>query len=283
MKLYKLAVFGNPIAHSLSPQIHNIFAQQTNINIEYKKQLIIPDKFEQEVYDFFKNGGYGLNITLPFKERAYKLSVLQTKRCISAKAANTLMLKDGKIYADNTDGHGFIKDITKYIDLKNKSILIIGAGGAARGIVSALLEYKITVTNRTFLKALQLQKDFNNIPKICELTALKPEYDIIVNTTSSNHELNIANDVIAKANFCYDLSYNRPLQRQVKSAEVFSKNSIEPKIDLQTSTIFVDNARRLGVHAIDGIGMLIEQAALAYETWFSVLPNTMGLEKQLMT
>ena len=136
---YQFAVIGQPVAHSLSPVIHQAFAEQFHIQLNYEKIEAEMVTFEQQVNDFFKAGGKGLNITLPFKQMAFMLAKKHSERCQAAKAANTLWFEDGRIAADNTDGIGLINDISRYVQLENKTILLLGAGGAARGILWPLI------------------------------------------------------------------------------------------------------------------------------------------------
>ncbi|MDF1758158.1 MAG: shikimate dehydrogenase [Legionellaceae bacterium] len=258
MSRLQFAVMGDPIKHSLSPEIHKLFAEQVGIDISYEKLLVGKDFFNEEVHNFFNKGGCGLNITLPHKQAAYALSDIRTNRCIAAKSANTLWHKDEKIFADNTDGLGLIADLKNYINLTNKKVLLLGAGGAARGVIGPLLGIgvkNLTIFNRTHQKAVHLQQDFMNKLLICDESSIKAEYDVIINATSASLEkeagLNIPDKVIAKALFCYDLAY-----------------------DLNKPTSFVERACQLGTKAQDGIGMLIEQAALSFQIWHKIMPKT---------
>jgi shikimate dehydrogenase len=256
MSCLYFAVIGDPIQHSLSPEIHNLFAKQTGRDLQYEKFQVNSEDFEKTVKDFFDSSGHGLNITQPYKERAYNLSDVKTARCELAKSANTLWKKDGKIHADNTDGVGLINDLQRHIDIKDKNILLLGAGGAARGVLGPLIDAStknITIINRTYEKALELQKDFLKKPLISNEKEVKPEYEIIINATSASllgkMQL-LPDEVISNATFCYDLAYNR----------------------LKT-TSFTNKARELGVNATDGIGMLVEQAAFSFEIWHGVMPK----------
>ncbi len=244
--IYKrFAVFGSPINHSLSPLIHYLFAKQTGVKLRYDKQLVEPENFEAEVAYFFKTGGCGLNITSPLKELAYKISDVQTKRCQDAKSANTLWYKDGKVFADNTDGEGLRLDLKNYVNLTSKKILIIGAGGATRGIIDALhMENprSISILNRSKTRLNNLIKDFDT--RVTILNAdFKTTYEIIINTTPSAAEI-VPDDIIKKALFCYDLTYK-----------------------YNDKTPFEQRALKLGVSAKNGLGMLINQAALAFNIW----------------
>ena len=149
----RYAVIGNPIDHSLSPSIHQGFAEKTGIALTYEKMLGNLQTFESQVQDFFAQGGSGLNVTLPFKTRAFDMAESASPRAQKAKSANVLMVKDGQLYADNTDGIGLIRDLEEHIpfDLKGKKVVILGAGGATRGILDPLLIAQVselTVLNR---------------------------------------------------------------------------------------------------------------------------------------
>src|SRR3989338_772404 len=148
----RFAVIGKPIHHSLSPQIHQQFARQLGLTLHYDKLEGDVDHFEQQVHDFFAQGGTGMNVTLPFKQRAHKLAEFRTPRCEQAGAANTLWLQENRLWADNTDGIGLLTDLNKHLTLHGKSILIVGAGGATAGILGPLLHEKpahLYLTNRS--------------------------------------------------------------------------------------------------------------------------------------
>ncbi len=255
----RFAVVGNPIEHSLSPLIHEHFAKQTGKRLYYGKLLSDQNMFSSTIKKFFTEGGTGLNITAPFKEAAYSLADSVSLNCYYAKAANTLWLNEGYLCAENTDGIGFIRDITKYIDLARKSILVVGAGGAVRGILAPLLAANIanlTLTNRTLAKLNLLRKD---LPKVqfVSLNRLKGPYDIIINATSTD----LTEDFLAaftplayKKTFCYDLAYSTT-----------------------TPTAFAAWAIRHGCCVRDGLGMLVEQAAEAFFLWHAVQPDTLNV------
>ena len=252
------AVFGNPIAHSLSPIIHQQFALQTGVSLCYKKIEVPLLQFEDVVTDFFKQGGKGLNITLPFKERANAMAHVQSPRASTAGAANMLWMEGGSLHADNTDGVGLIRDLQQHaIPLTHKTILLLGAGGAARGIIGPLLQenpVSLTLANRTFEKAQALQQVFPTA-LICKLDELTHDYDLIINATSASFndsDLLIPQVLFSNHPFCYDLAYG--------------KNRTTP---------FVQKAKQLGCVAIDGTGMLIEQAAEAFFIWHGIRPNTL--------
>lgn len=267
--ILRYAVMGYPVAHSLSPTIHQLFAEQTGNALLYEKIEIVLPNFEQQVMDFFAQGGMGLNITLPCKERAYAMSDDKSARCLQAGAANTLWMKNARLQADNTDGVGLLRDLTRYIELPHKSILVLGAGGAVRGVLGPLLQNgpkTLVVANRTLEKALALQRDFPAIG-ICSLADLSKrpeqgEFDLVINATSASLDeqtVALPNAVLGNKPFCYDLAYNKR----------------EP-------TPFVKWARSLGSDARDGIGMLVEQAAEAFFIWHGEMPNTDSVLEHLM-
>ena len=252
----QFAVMGNPIAHTVSPLIHHYFARQMGIALTYEKILVAERDFANRVSDFFNHGGRGLNITLPFKQRAYELALVRTPRCEQAGAANTLWMADNKLHADNTDGIGLVRDLARYLDLVNQRVLVLGAGGAVRGIIAPLLDASIaslTVFNRTVEKAQALQADFPDI-FYCRSLSRKDHYDLIINATSVEfNQIAWTWDLACSlsSTFCYDLSYA-----------------------LHHVTPFVQWAHSHGCLAVDGLGMLVEQAAEAFLIWHGVLPQT---------
>ena len=251
------AVMGNPINHSLSPWIHQLFAKQIGLHLTYEKIQIDLAHFEQQVNDFFDQGGKGLNITLPCKQRAFAMSDIATSRCLKAQAANTLWRdENGNLKADNTDGIGLLRDLARYIDLTNKKILLLGAGGAARGILAPLLAAhpeKLTLTNRTPEKAQALSLEFP--PAIsANLSELEGPFDLIINATSAGltaQGIALSSTLITPNTLCYDLTYQK-----------------------HASTPFVQWAKANGCIGIDGLGMLVEQAAAAFFIWHGVMPET---------
>ncbi|MBP6083650.1 MAG: shikimate dehydrogenase [Providencia sp.] len=254
------AVFGNPIEHSKSPLIHQMFAEQTGVSLEYQKILSPIDSFEQNVVNFFSQGGKGANITLPFKERAYQLVSELTDRAQICGAVNTIMkLDDHRLLGDNTDGMGLLLDLQRLEFIhSNSKILIIGAGGATRGALLPLLEYgcHITLTNRTFSKVERLVEQFSGIGhiqgrEICQIASA--EFDLIINATSSgvNGEIpEISPDIFSSEVACYDMFY---------------QNTLTPFLSFA------------GEHktkiVADGLGMLVGQAAFAFKLWHGILPE----------
>ena len=257
----KYLVIGNPITHSKSPFIHQSFAAQTDQNLSYDKQLVAVDEFENFIKQFQGYGGKGCNITVPFKEQAFSLADQLSPRAKAAGAVNTLIFNnDGTISGDNTDGQGLVADILAHdIVIKNKRILLIGAGGAARGCILPLLAQKpqvMVIANRSKDKAIPLAEKFGNAGNVsgCGLNEINGEFDIIINSTSaslSNQLPNIDHAIVAKASCCYDMAYGNE------------------------ETCFLRWARELGVqHTIDGLGMLVGQAAESFRLWRGITPAT---------
>ncbi len=263
------AVYGDPISHSKSPYIHQLFAEQTGQNLQYRAQQISIANFEGAVHTFFAQGGKGLNCTVPLKELAWQLADELTPRAMSAKAVNTLKLTSvGRVLGDNTDGVGLVQDLTvnHALTLQNASILIIGAGGAARGILGPLLEQApqhLVIANRSAEKAMQLAFEFD-YPKLtaADFQSLKGKtFDLIINATSASltGELpDIPAVLLAKQGVCYDLAY-------ANSATAFVNWGI------------AHQARK----SLDGLGMLVQQAALAFYFWRGVYPDTTSVIQRL--
>lgn len=259
----KYLVIGNPIEHSKSPFIHQSFARSTSQILAYEKKKVELDQFEAFIHQFKSEGGKGCNITVPFKERAFAIAQELTPRAKAAGAVNTLSFtNDGVIIGDNTDGQGLVEDLLRQrITIRDKRVLIIGAGGAARGCILPLLEQlpsSITVTNRTFEKAQQLVSEFDSSQLSCsELSSLTNNFDLIINSTSaslSNKLPEIESRVIASATCCYDMAYGN-----------------EP-------TCFLRWADELGVKKTsDGLGMLVGQAAESFRMWRNVYPEVVSV------
>lgn len=266
--MHKLAVFGNPIEHSLSPTIHAMFAQQTGVEIEYTKKLAPIDAFTQSANDFVDQGGMGFNITVPFKIDAFKLSTQHTLNAQTAAAVNTIKVDGNTLIGENTDGIGLVNDLTKNlgIHLESKTVLILGAGGATRGILLPLLKQcpkQLMIANRTASKAIALANDFSKYGKTCGfgLEKIKPEpVDVIINATSAslNGKMpNIPTGVVNGA-ICYDLMYGK----------------ITPFMHWAQE----NNALKV----VDGLGMLVEQAAAAFAFWTGKQPDTQVVIKKLL-
>ena len=255
------AVFGNPINQSKSPGIHRQFAEQTGQDMHYTKQLVGLDEFEQTAQAFFEQGGKGLNITVPFKINAFQFAQKLTARAERAGAVNTLArLSDGTILGDNTDGIGMIHDMHNLgWEIKGKRVLILGAGGAVRGILQPLLEEQpaqVVIANRTYSKAEELAMHFHDMGDVQAKTfeQLKDErFDIVINGTSASLQGELPplpDSLLAENACCYDMMYGA-----------------EP-------TIFLRWAKDYGATQLaDGLGMLIGQAAEAFYLWRQIRPE----------
>lgn len=250
------AVIGNPIAHSLSPAIYLQFAQQfPAIRLSYEKILGDEIAFESQVRAFFQQGGRGVNITAPFKRRAYMIADILTDRALASESVNSLlMLPDGRLEGDNSDGVGLIRDMTRYVSLSQKNILVLGAGAVVEAVLPAILgEYpaSISLVNRDINKALQIGARFPIVVKSYENIA--GVYDVVINATPLSLQKTlppIKADLLGAGGFAYDMVYDR----------------------LQ-DTVFVAWARAQGMQAIHGLGMLLEQAAENFYRWYGVLPD----------
>lgn len=249
------AVIGCPIDHSLSPTIHHLFAQQTGKTLSYtKKQSSLPE-FVNDVTQFFYQGGGGLNITAPFKELAYTLSREHGKDARMAQSVNTLWQQDGIIYGDNTDGLGFIRDITHYTELTGKRVLILGAGGAARAILPALLRAQpgsCHLLNRTLSRAHQLIQEVSSDILVCT-PGDTHEFDIVINTTRAEFSVEqsfFSSQLLTGQPLCYDLNYN-----------------------LVKPTTFLRWSKSNACASVDGLGMLVAQAAEAFNLWHGCFPD----------
>jgi len=258
----RFMVMGAPIAHSLSPMIHTQFATQTGRDVLYETCLLDETRFEQQVHEFFASGGAGLNITSPGKERAFAMAEVKTQRCLAAGAANTLMMNAaGQLCADNTDGVGLVRDLNhKGMTLVGARILVLGAGGAARGILPALLDEdpaEIVVANRTASRARALVQALASYKlSYMPFDAVTGPYDLILNATSSMSRGLSAGSSASGHPLCYDLNY-----------------------DASGVTPFVVWAKSAGYAAVDGFGMLVEQAAEAFFVWHGVRPETLGVTR----
>lgn len=263
--MHHFIVIGNPIAHSKSPAIHTAFAHQTGLDISYQRQFCPDDmaSFKAVVEAFFSGGGTGANVTLPFKEMAFELcqqAGTLSPHAQSAKAVNTLALKDGKLYGDNTDGRGLVADLlAQGATLHNQNIAIIGAGGATRGAILPLLDAgaKISVYNRTLSKAQTLAQDFHGRITPHALDELSGHFDIIINATSATttgQNLTLGDTT---CDIAYDMMYGKP----------------------SAFLTHFTNAKH-----IDGMGMLINQAKLSFELWTGRTVDLAKLDfKQLLS
>ncbi|MGL0943201.1 shikimate dehydrogenase [Vibrio vulnificus] len=264
----RYAVFGNPIEHSKSPFIHTLFARQTNQPLIYTAETAPKEGFVEAVKAFFAEGGKGCNVTLPFKEEAYQFASRLTERAQLAGAVNTLKkLDDGDIIGDNTDGAGLVQDLLQHqVVLEGARILVIGAGGAARGVLKPLLDQKpvsLTITNRTFSKAEELAALFAAYGSVTakEMKTVNEEYDVIINSTSASlsGELPALSSSIFAANSAsYDMMYGKG------------------------DTTFNQWAKQHGAaHAYDGLGMLVGQAAESFMLWRGLRPGSKQILREL--
>lgn len=256
-------VVGHPISHSWSPFIHGLFAKQTDQSMVYRLYDIAPEDFRVQVLEFFTRGGRGLNVTVPHKEAAAELANELTARADRAGAVNTLILNDGStLLGDNTDGHGLVTDMRKNlgIGITNERILILGAGGATRGVVEPLLSLgptELIIANRTPDRAVNLASLFQDLGAVrgCGFDEVGDQpFDIVINATAaglSGSVPNVAGSVIAAHTICYDMSYS-------KSATPFVSWAIEHGC----------------ARAHKGWGMLVEQAAESFTLWRGVRPDT---------
>jgi shikimate dehydrogenase len=275
MKSYKLGVIGNPIEHSLSPKIHSIFAKQVNIQIDYQAYKVNENDLEPFIKDFFKSGGDGLNITVPHKINCLNVADEYSPSVKLIGAANTLSSNKitNKIYAHTTDGAGFVADvIKKSIPIFNTNVLILGAGGAAQSIIPMIHEKdpaSIVVDNRTQEKIQTVLDRYNLLKSVepskgVQLTDLKnfskhrslaDNINLVINTTSAGFEgpFSWNEDIFTtRDTIFYDLSYSKT-------------NSLTP---------FLKWASHYSDQCHNGIGMLINQAALSFELWTGIKPNT---------
>lgn len=255
-------VFGHPVNHSLSPFIHGLFARQTGQLMSYRPYDVAPEEFAQRVRQFFAQGGRGLNVTLPHKIAAVEVAAELTARAAHAAAVNTLAIKGDGILGDNTDGAGLVRDLCDNLGLviTNRRILVIGAGGATRGILAPLLGLSptlVVIANRTPGRAEALSAAFSDLGQTqgVGFEYLEPEpFDLVINATSaslSGEMPPIPPGVIGAQTVCYDLAYGR------------------------SATAFVRWARAQGcAQALQGLGMLVEQAAESFRLWRGVRPAT---------
>jgi len=266
------AVIGNPIHHSLSPQIHRAFAKETGLHIEYEAILSPPDEFKNTIHKLIAQKLNGANVTLPFKKEAYKLASQHSNHAKIAEAVNTLEFKDDQIIGHNTDGIGLVRDLEQNlnINLKSKRILLIGAGGAAEGVICSLLEKEpseLTLTNRTIEKSHVIQnkmdvhaKSFNVNLNVTEITKCPHQYfDVIINATSAsliNAELHMDPKVFHEGCLAYDMMYGK-------------------------ETSYIREAISQGSKTSDGLGMLVEQAAEAFFIWHHIQPTTKSVIESL--
>lgn len=255
-------VLGNPIKQSKSPAIHAAFASNTQQDLEYSAQLVAEVEFEAYVKDFFAQGGKGLNITVPFKQRAFALAQHPSAAASLAAAANTLWCNEaGEICADNTDGVGMVRDMTVNLggEIAGKRVLILGAGGAVRGVLEPVLAQQpssLVIANRTVSKAQELAQAVQHLGQVeaCGFTEVEGQFDWVINGTSASLSGDLPPlpaGILADGGRTYDMMYGA-----------------EP-------TVFSQWAVKQGAEqADDGLGMLVEQAAEAFTIWRGVRPET---------
>ncbi|MDP2266413.1 MAG: shikimate dehydrogenase [Thiobacillus sp.] len=253
----RYAVFGHPIAHSKSPQIHAAFARQTGEDVVYEAILAPLDGFADSVAQFIATGGRGANVTVPFKEEAFKLATRLSSRAQRAGAVNTLVFDAEGIVGDNTDGAGLVADLTRNLNrsLAGKRILLLGAGGAARGVIEPLLEQQpaaLVIANRTASRAEELAGLFGHGITACSFDAADTPFEIVINATAAS----LAGEL-------------PPL-----SSRIFTADSLAYDMMYGRDTPFLDFARMHGAATSDGLGMLVEQAAEAFFVWHGVRPDT---------
>lgn len=254
----QFAVIGNPIEQSRSPELHHAFAEKTGLELHYSKRLAPLDGFDASMHEFFAQGGAGMNVTVPFKEQAFAACAVLSERAKIAKAVNTLWMQDGQLHGDNTDGQGLVEAI-QALDwiLHNASILIIGAGGATRGVIYPLAQAgvkKIVIANRTLARAEQLIADLKEAVPETELSALSLEalqgnFDIVINATSAS----LSGDALIlpealQFKQAYEMAYGKP-------------------------SSFLDQAKTRGVPTSEGFGMLVGQAIESFRIWNGIKPE----------
>lgn len=263
--LVRCAVIGNPIAHSRSPEIHLAFANQGNLRLSYERMLADNNDFANHVQGFFAQGGKGLNVTVPFKEKAFALATKLSPSAEVAGAVNTLWMKDGVLHGDNTDGVGLVHDLqSQGYDPKDKRILLIGAGGAAKGVLLPLINAGadvVHVINRTHAKAEALVKQMGlhqpkHINKLSsgDLNATQGTWDVVINATSSS------------------LDHQSPLHHPLK----FSAHSLayDMVYGPEPTAFMTDCAHYGATQCLDGLGMLVGQAAQSFYIWHGFHPDT---------
>jgi len=257
----RYAVIGNPVAHSKSPRIHAEFARATAQDMEYGAIEAPRGGFAAAVAAWRSAGGKGLNVTLPFKEEAFALCEALSERARQARAVNTLKF-DGKAFGDNTDGVGLVRDLSSQnAPPGGKRILLLGAGGAAQGVVGALLEAgaaELVIANRTVERARELAARFPGL-KASDFASLAARFDIVVNATSAGLQgeaFALPAGILGRGVLAYDMVYGR-------------------------DTPFLAAARAAGARACDGLGMLVEQAAESFFVWRGVRPATAPVLERL--
>jgi shikimate dehydrogenase len=268
----RYAVMGNPIAHSKSPRIHTLFALQTGQDISYEAILVEPGQFTMALEEFRKSGGKGLNITVPFKQDAWNAVDDHSPGAKLAGAVNTIIFKDDdSLFGENTDGTGLVSDLTNnnQVTLKGKSILVLGAGGAVRGVLKPLLDQKpakLVIANRTVSRAEELADIFSEFGSVeaCGFEALAgQQFDLVINGTAASLQRllpPLPDKILASEACCYDMMYG------------------------DKPTLFMEWGEKQGAAlCLDGLGMLVEQAAESFYLWRGVRPETRAVINALRT
>ncbi len=262
---FKLGVVGNPVAHSKSPEIHELFAKEFKTQLVYKKIEVPLGEFEHTVDQLIEDGYFGVNVTIPFKVDAYRYASKCSSNVRQSRAANTLKFEKNMVLAENTDGSGFVRDVKDRLgfEIRNKTILILGAGGGVRGILPTLLDEKpksVSVANRSINRAQELADEFG-IQSILYDETGSEQYDMIVNATPASLQNKvplIGTETFEGCQLAYDLVYKaEPTPFMLMAEEGGAK---------QTS---------------DGLGMLVEQAADSFEFWFGRRPKTASVYKKI--
>jgi shikimate dehydrogenase len=248
----RYALVGNPVAHSKSPWIHAEFARATSQDLEYGLLEAPLDGFAAAVQRFRAGGGKGLNVTLPFKQEAFRLCSTVSERALRAQAVNTVVLDTG--FGDNTDGIGLVRDLSQNLNFRFRNVLLLGAGGAAQGVVGPLLEAgaaRLVIANRTGSKAKALAERFPGASGH-GYEGLAGEFDLVINATSAglaDETPPLPPGLLRRGVLAYDMVYGR-------------------------ETPFLAAAKAAGARASDGLGMLVEQAAESFFIWRGVRPQT---------
>ena len=267
MNTYRLAVMGNPIEHSKSPIIHEMFAEEFNLPIRYERILVPKNGFERTARSFAKNQGYGFNVTLPCKNEAWKLVSERSEEAEAARAVNTILIKEnGSLRGENTDGVGLVRDLERNLGntLHKKNILIVGAGGAVSGVLKRLIDkrpFSVSIFNRSLEKADLLASRYPGLVRPVGWEELSDDYDLVINGTSigvTTGEVFLPEKILKNAELSYDMVYSN-----------------EP-------TPFQSWARsHSDAEAFDGLGMLVEQASEAFSLWFGKKPDTQSVINQI--
>ncbi len=258
-------VIGNPVEHSRSPYIHSLFAQQTQQAVQYERLLSPLDSFAQSVVKFQTQGGRGCNVTVPFKQQAFALATQRSERACLAQAANVLHFQNQTIWADNTDGAGLVQDIecNAGVRLKHQRVLLVGAGGAAAGALGALLQaqpLELVLTNRSTDKAQALAERHRPLSehhrchlRVAPLNNCGKAFDVVINASASSLQggaVPVGPETLKAGGLALDMMYGPAAQ------------------------VFLNWASQHGAIGRDGLGMLVEQAALSFSIWRGVQPHT---------